>query len=100
MAKEIVMSMPSLYTSGSVFLLNPAMRASKVTTTENKIYIMAILKKISLEVPVAALLVGLIKEFEMYVPNEERCSAQHLRRLYGDNWDAAGNFVGAIVEAM
>jgi hypothetical protein len=94
MAQEIIMSMPSLHTSGGIFLLYPAMRAAKVTTTQNKQYIMSMLRKVALEVPVADLLAEHIKEFERHLPTEEQC--REVQYLYGENWDVSGNFIGTV----
>ena len=67
------MSMPSLFTSGGIFLLYPAMRASKVLSREEKLYIISMLNKLSREVPVAALLAAHVLGYEMHPPTEEQC---------------------------
>jgi len=67
------MSMPSLFTSGGIFLLYPAMRAAKVLSREEKLYIVSMLNKISWEVPVATLLAKHVLEFEFNPPTDEQC---------------------------
>ena len=66
------MSMPSLFTSGGIFLLYPAMRAAKVLSPEEKLYIVSMLNRISMEVPVASLLANHVLEFEVS-PTDEQC---------------------------
>jgi hypothetical protein len=64
------MSMPSLFTSGGIFLLYPSMRAAKVLSSEEKLYIVSMLHRISWEVPVASLLANHVLEFEL---SPEQC---------------------------
>jgi hypothetical protein len=68
------MSMPSLSNSGGIFLLYPAMRAAKVVSREEKLYIVSMLNKISAEVPVAAALASLVLELEFNPPTEDQCN--------------------------
>ena len=92
LAKEIVMSFPSLSVGGGIFLLYPAMRAAKVLSTPEKRYVISTLQKISTEVPVAGGLAAHIMEFEMGPPTEEMCSAP-LGKIWGPYWDIKGNFL-------
>lgn len=82
------MSIPSLYSGGSIFLLFPAMKAAKVLPRQDKLYIVSMLNKIALEVPVAARLAEHVLEFEMKVPTPEQC------RLPPSLWDIQGDYVG------
>lgn len=52
-AHEIVMSMPSLYKGGAVFLIFPSRQAAKVLGRQYKQYIVGILMKVAVEIPVA-----------------------------------------------
>jgi hypothetical protein len=88
--------MPSLYTSGGIFLLYPAMRAAKVLSRADKLYIISMLNKVAYEVPVASLLAAHVMEFEMEPPSLEMCKAP-LTNIYGDNWDTKGNFIGSLM---
>jgi len=66
------MSMPSL-TAGGIFLLYPAMRAAKVLSVRDKIYIMAMLRKLAYDVPVASALADHILDFQFEPPTPEQC---------------------------
>jgi hypothetical protein len=70
LAKEIVMSLPGLNTTGGIFVLYPSMRASKVLGREEKLYIVRMLNKVAHEVPVARPLAMHIMEFEHEIPSE------------------------------
>jgi hypothetical protein len=74
LGKEIVMSMPSLASSGGLFLLYPAMKASKVLAREDKLYIISVLNRLSGEVPVASSLAAHVREYEMVVPTFGHCT--------------------------
>ena len=67
------MSMPSLFTFGGIFLLYPAMRATKVLSREERLYVVSMLTKISVDVPVASLLASHVLEFGLNPPTEEQC---------------------------
>lgn len=69
------MSMPSL-TTGGIFLLYPAMRAAKVMSRADKVYIMTVLRKIAYDVPVASALADHILDFEFEPPTPEQCKRQ------------------------
>lgn len=75
MGREIVKSMPSLSTSGCIFLLYPAMRAAKVLSREDKLYIASMLHKIAFDVPVATHLAEHVLEFEFEPPTITLCRA-------------------------
>ena len=47
------MSMPSLYKAGAVFLIFPGRQAAKVLGRQHKQYILRILMKMAVEIPVA-----------------------------------------------
>jgi hypothetical protein len=96
LAKEIVMSFPSLTSVGGIFILYPAMRAAKVLGTAEKRYLISTLQKISREVPVAAPLAAHIMEFELGPPTDEMCNAP-LAKVWGPYWDIKGNFLGSRV---
>jgi hypothetical protein len=89
LAREIVMSMPSLYTSGGIFLLYPAMRAAKVLSREDKLYIVSMFHEIASEVPVADNLADYVLEFEMYVPSPQEC------RPPANVWDIQESYIGS-----
>lgn len=80
------MSMPSLSTSGGIFLLYPAMRAAKVMSREDKLFIVSMLHKIAFDVPVAAYLAEHVLEFEFEPPTLEQCRAPMAKV-----WDIQGN---------
>jgi len=77
--------MPSLFTSGGIFLLYPAMRAAKVLPKDEKLYIVSMLKKISWEVPVAALLANHVLDIEFNPPTDDQCRLEGLWdiKVYG-----------------
>lgn len=87
------MSMPSLSLAGAIFLLYPAVRAAKVLSREEKLYIVSVLNEMSIDVPVAGPLANHILEFEMDFPTREQCQTP-LAQIYGDNWDIKGTFIG------
>jgi hypothetical protein len=86
LGKEIVMSMPSL-TTGGIFLLYPAMRAAKVMSLDEKKYIMAMLRKMACDVPVASALADHIQDFEMEMLTPQQCQ-RHMTRV----WDIQEGF--------
>ena len=67
--------MPSLFTYGGIFLLYPAMRATKVLGREEKLYIVSVLNKISADVPVATVLAQHVLQFEFNTPTGDQCTA-------------------------
>ena len=75
--------------SGGIFLLFPAMRAAKVMSREDKLFIVSILHKIAFDVPVAAQLAEHVLEFEFEPPTPEQC-----RVPLAKVWDIKGNYVG------
>jgi hypothetical protein len=81
--------MPSLSTSGGIFLLYPAMRAAKVLSREDKLFIVSMLHKIAFDVPVAVQLAEHVLEFEFEPPTIEQC-----RTPLPKIWDIQGNYVG------
>jgi len=89
LGREIVTSMPSLSTSGGIFLLYPAMRAAKIMSREDKLFIVSMLRKVAFDVPVAAKLAEHVLEFEFKPPTPEQCRTQ-LAKV----WDIQGNYVG------
>jgi hypothetical protein len=84
------MSMPSL-TTGVIFLLFPVMRAAKVMSRADKVYIMAMLRKLAYDVPVASALADHILDFEFEPPTPEQCKRQ-LTRVWDirDGYDSFG----------
>jgi hypothetical protein len=80
------MSMPSLSTSGGIFLLYPAVRAAKVMSREDKLFIVSMLRKVAFEVPVAAHLAEHVLEFEYELPTLEQC-----RFSFAKVWDIQEN---------
>jgi hypothetical protein len=88
-AKDIIMSLPGLNTTGGIFVLYPAMRASKVVGREEKVYIMSMLNKVADEVPVARALAMHILEFEHEVPNE-KCQSPLSKKI----WEIGANNFG------
>ena len=83
------MSMPGLSGAGAIFLLYPAMKAAKVLTRRETLYIVSVLNEISDEVPVAGPLAAHILECETEPPAREQCPTP-LAQIYGDNWDIMG----------
>lgn len=69
LAREIVMSMPSLSTPGGIFLLYPAMRAAKVLSARDREYISSMLSQVAMEVPVAGHLAVHVLEPEFDLPD-------------------------------
>lgn len=61
LAHEIVMSMPSLYKAGAVFLIFPGRQAAKVLGRQYKQYIVGILMKVAVEIPVAMVVANTIQ---------------------------------------
>ena len=82
------MSMPALYPSGGIFILYPAMRAAKVLSQMEKLYIVSMFYKIASEVPVAEGLAEHVLEFETVIPTLEQC------RPRASLWDINGGYVG------
>jgi hypothetical protein len=80
--------MPALYNSGGIFILYPAMRAAKVLSREEKLYIVSMFHKIASEVPVAEGLADHVLEFETELPTPEQC------RPRPSLWDIDGGYVG------
>lgn len=73
LAKEIVMSIPSLATTGGIFLLYPAMRAAKVLSKVEKDYIVLTLNRMASEVPVTVLLASHVLGFGDKIPTLGQC---------------------------
>ena len=67
--------MPSLSTSEGIFLLYPAIRAAKVLSRKDKLFIVSILHKIAFDVPMAARLAEQVLEFEFEPPTIMQCRA-------------------------
>ena len=72
--------------SGGIFLLYPAMRAAKVMSREDKLFIVSMLQQIAFDVPVAAHLAEHVLEFEFEPPTLEQC-----RTPFAKVWDIQGN---------
>jgi len=84
------MSMPSLSTSGGIFLLYPAIRAAKVLDRQDKLYIVSMLNRVAPDVPVAGPLAMHILEFENDFPQLEHCQSPFAKKI----WDMNGDYVG------
>ena len=65
LAHEIVMSMPSLYKAGAVFLIFPARQAARVLGGQYKQYVLHLfIEKIALEIPVAIAVANTIRAMD------------------------------------
>jgi hypothetical protein len=96
LAKEIVMSLPSLCqaNAGGMFTLYPAMVAVRSLGIEDREYVVTVLKKVALDVPVAGHLAEYIIETGLGNQLPVRaCSPPH-ETVYGDLWGAGGRWTG------
>ena len=64
MARDIVMSTPTLYKHGAVFVIFPLKQASKVLGEEDAKYIRSTLLEIAKEIPVAQIVAAGIQSVE------------------------------------
>ena len=64
LAHKIVMSIPSLYKAGAVFLLFPSRQAAKVLGPEHRQYIVRMLMRIAAEIPVAMAIAASIQDLD------------------------------------
>jgi hypothetical protein len=61
LAREIIMSIPSLYKKGAVFLIFPARQASYVVGRQDRQYIASILMEVADEIPIAGAVGAMIQ---------------------------------------